>query len=115
MNVQEMETAKRCNANITIMIWEDNACGLIARKQFNQFGKHTDLSFGNPDFVALAHAFGWNGYRCEDSAKPHGPLEASFETEGPSRRLGCDHAAKNLLCSRERDPASTVPLSYRAS
>ncbi len=84
MNVQEMETARRYNANITVMIWEDHAYGLIAWKQDNQFGRHTDLSFGNPDFVRLAEAFGWNAFRCENSAELRGTLEASFEVAGPS-------------------------------
>jgi len=84
MNVQEMETARRYNCNITVMIWEDNAYGLIAWKQFNHFGKHTELSFGNPDFVQLAEAFGWNGYRCENSADLRATLEESFQTPGPS-------------------------------
>ena len=60
MNVQNMETARRLNSDITVMVWEDNACGLIARKQENEFGRHTDLAFGNPDWMQLAQAFGWH-------------------------------------------------------
>ena len=51
MNVQEMETARRLNANITVMIWEDHAYGLIEWKQDTKFGKHTELTFDNPDWV----------------------------------------------------------------
>jgi acetolactate synthase-1/2/3 large subunit len=42
------------------------------------------LSFGNPDFVKLAESFGWNAYRCEDSAELQTTLESSFEAPGPS-------------------------------
>ncbi|MBW3543689.1 MAG: acetolactate synthase large subunit [Planctomycetes bacterium] len=84
MNVQEMETARRYKSKIVVLIWEDHAYGLIEWKQQNQFGRHTDLSFGNPDFVKLAEAFGWNGYRCEDSAKLAGTLEQAFADDGPS-------------------------------
>ncbi len=84
MNVQEMETAKRINSKITVMIWEDHAYGLIAWKQQNHFGKHTDLSFGNPDFVELAKAFGWNGHRCEDSTKLQSVLKEALAEDGPS-------------------------------
>ena len=35
MNVQEMETAKRLNSNIVVMVWEDHEYGLIAWKQDN--------------------------------------------------------------------------------
>jgi acetolactate synthase-1/2/3 large subunit len=109
MNVQEMETAKRYNANITIMIWEDNAYGLIAWKQFNQFGKHTDLSFGNPDFVALANAFGWNGYRCEDSAKLQETLETSFRAEGPSLIvIPIDYSENNKLTQRMGELTASI-------
>ncbi len=84
MNVQEMETAKRIKSKITVMVWEDHAYGLIAWKQQNHFGKHTDLSFGNPDFVALAKAFGWNGHRCEDSSQLQSVLKEALAEEGPS-------------------------------
>ena len=39
MNVQEMETARRLNSNITVMVWEDNEYGLIAWKQESHFGR----------------------------------------------------------------------------
>jgi acetolactate synthase I/II/III large subunit len=84
MNVQEMETAKRVGAKITVMIWEDHAYGLIAWKQQTHFGRHTDLAFGNPDFVQLAKAFGWNGHRCEDSRQLKSVLQEALAEEGPS-------------------------------
>jgi len=84
MNVQEMETARRYNSDITVMIWEDHEYGLIAWKQENIFGRHTDLTFGNPDFVQLAESFGWNGFRCQNSADLQETLEQSFLAEGPS-------------------------------
>jgi acetolactate synthase-1/2/3 large subunit len=101
MNVQEMETAKRYERNMTVMVWEDNAYGLIAWKQTNHFGKHTKLDFGNPDFVKLAESFGWNGYRCEDSSALAGVLEESFVTPGPSLIvIPIDYAENNKLTER---------------
>ena len=84
MNVQEMETAKRLNSGIVVMVWEDNAYGLIAWKQTNQFGYHTDLQFGNPDWLLLAQSFGWNGYKVNRSAELLSVLENAFSDEGPS-------------------------------
>ena len=84
MNVQEMETARRLDSDITVLVWEDNAYGLIAWKQQNEFGRHTDLSFGNPDWLELAHAFGWNGYRCEKSGELRETLEKALAAPGPS-------------------------------
>ena len=61
MNVQEIETAKRLGGNFVAMIWEDREYGLIAWKQSNEFGRHTDLAFDNPDWLKLAESFGWAG------------------------------------------------------
>ncbi|MBX2807633.1 MAG: acetolactate synthase large subunit [Cellvibrionaceae bacterium] len=84
MNVQEMETAKRLNANLTIMVWEDGGYGLIGWKQDNEFGHHTDLAFNNPDWLQIASAFGWHGQVVTDAGKLQAALEASFQQQGPS-------------------------------
>ena len=84
MNVQEMETAKRIGSNIVVLVWADNEYGLIAWKQDNQFGRHTDLGFGNPDWQTLASAFGWNGHYVTKSEDLAEVLEASFNEDGPS-------------------------------
>ena len=68
MNVQEMETAKRLNSNILAIVWEDSGYGLIEWKQETEFGRHTQLEFGNPDWLQLASAFGWKGHFVKDSA-----------------------------------------------
>jgi acetolactate synthase-1/2/3 large subunit len=84
MNVQEMETARRLDCDIVVMVWEDGGYGLIEWKQNNEFGRHTDLAFGNPDWLMLAESFGWNGYRCDRSAELASTLERAFESPGPS-------------------------------
>jgi acetolactate synthase-1/2/3 large subunit len=84
MNVQEMETAKRINSNIVVLVWADNEYGLIAWKQETHFGHHTDLAFGNPDWKQLASAFGWNGHYVSKSRALAGTLENAFEEPGPS-------------------------------
>ena len=84
MNVQEMETARRLNSDIVVMVWEDNAYGLIAWKQTNSFGRHTDLSFGNPDWLKLAQSFGWNGHQVDSSAALASVLESALNEQGPS-------------------------------
>ena len=84
MNVQEMETAKRLDANLVMMVWEDHEYGLIAWKQWNEFGRHTDLGFGNPDWMLLAESFGWHGHRCNNSTELEATLESAFAEPGPS-------------------------------
>ena len=84
MNVQEMETAKRLKCNMTVMVWEDKMYGLIAWKQTNEFGKHTDLSFDNPDWMQLASAFGWHGHHVTNASDLQGTITTALNESGPS-------------------------------
>jgi acetolactate synthase-1/2/3 large subunit len=65
MNVQELETATRLRTAIVCVIWEDRRFGSIAYKQRQRFGSTAGVDFANPDFVALANAFGMPAWRCE--------------------------------------------------
>jgi len=98
MNVQEMETARRLNSNIVVMVWEDHAYGLIAWKQQDHFGSHTELSFGNPDWLQLASAFGWHGHSVADSSQLRDVLAAAISEAGPSLVvLPIDYRENELL------------------
>ncbi|MCC5888588.1 MAG: acetolactate synthase large subunit [Gammaproteobacteria bacterium] len=104
MNVQEMETARRLNLNFTVMVWEDHGYGLIKWKQSNHFGRHTDLDFGNPDWMKLADAFGWNGHHVTRSRDVAATLEASFNEAGPSLVVvPIDYRENALLTKRLGD------------
>jgi acetolactate synthase-1/2/3 large subunit len=63
MNSQELETAIRLGLNLVVLILEDGAYGMIRWKQsadkFPDFG----MTFGNPDFVKYAQAYGAHGTR----------------------------------------------------
>ena len=65
MNSQELETAVRLKLNLTVVIVNDSAYGMIKWKQaamkFDDYG----LSFGNPDFVKYAESYGAAGHRVE--------------------------------------------------
>lgn len=101
MNAQEMETARRLDSNICVFVWEDGGYGLISWKQRNEFGRHTELSFGNPDWLTLADAFGWNGYYVDKSAKLAGVLENALEEDGPSLVvIPIDYRENDLLTER---------------
>jgi acetolactate synthase-1/2/3 large subunit len=84
MNVQEMETARRLKSDIVILVWEDGGYGLIEWKQQTAYGRHTDLSFGNPDWAMLASAFGWSHRRVEDSRELKSARERALAEPGPS-------------------------------
>ena len=101
MNVQEMETAKRIGSNIAVMVWEDNAHGLMAWKQQKEFGAHTDLAFGNPKWSTLADAFGWHGHYAENSIDLKHALEAAFAEDGPSLLVIPIDYLENALLGRK--------------
>ena len=63
MNSQEIETALRERIAMVILIWVDDAYGLISWKMDLELGHDVDTRFGNPDFVAYAESFGAAGYR----------------------------------------------------
>jgi acetolactate synthase-1/2/3 large subunit len=101
MNVQEMETARRLETQPVVMVWEDGGYGLIAWKQENEFDRHTDLEFTNPDWLQLADAFGWNGHRVENSVDLIGVLRAAFDEPGPSLIvIPIDYRENALLTKR---------------
>ena len=101
MNVQEMATARRMNSNIVAMVWEDNAYGLIAWKQTDHFGKHTDLAFNNPDWALLAQSFGWHGHMVNSSRDLVETLETAFTEQGPSLVVvPIDYRENGLLTER---------------
>ena len=63
MNSQEIETALRLRLPFVILVWVDDAYGLISWKMDMEIGHDVDTRFGNPDFVAYAESFGAKGYR----------------------------------------------------
>jgi acetolactate synthase-1/2/3 large subunit len=84
MNAQEMETAYRLGVNITMLVWEDSGYGLIAWKQDDQFGSHTDLAFGNPEWLGLARCHGWHGQYVTNARDLRPALDEALATPGPS-------------------------------
>jgi acetolactate synthase-1/2/3 large subunit len=84
MNSQELETAKRIGANVTVVIWRDDGYGLIDWKQRNEFGRAFGVAFDNPDFVDYARSFGIAGFRPASSADLYPTLMRALEVNGPS-------------------------------
>ncbi|RVC91914.1 acetolactate synthase large subunit, partial [Mesorhizobium sp. M2A.F.Ca.ET.017.03.2.1] len=82
MNSQELETAVRLKLNLVVLIIEDHAYGMIRWKQavddFPDFG----MTFGNPDFVRYAEAYGAKGTRVGAIAELRPALERAFAAGG---------------------------------
>jgi acetolactate synthase I/II/III large subunit len=82
MNSQELETAIRLKLNLVVMILEDHAYGMIRWKQaVDGFPDH-GMTFGNPDFVQYAAAYGAKGRRVTDAYGLVPALRAAFAEGG---------------------------------
>jgi len=84
MNVGELETARRLGNPLVVLVWSDGSYGLIEMHQRRQFGHVTGTRFGNPDFVALARAFGLEGFRVERAGELKPTLRRAFAARGPA-------------------------------
>jgi acetolactate synthase-1/2/3 large subunit len=84
MNSQELETARRVGANVTVVVWRDDGYGLIDWKQRNEFGQTFGVEFTNPDLVAYAQSFGIAAYRPSSAADLYPTLMRALEHDGPA-------------------------------
>ena len=82
MNSQELETAQRLKLNLVVLIIEDRAYGMIRWKQAIDDFPDWGLSFGNPDFVAYAAAYGARGHRVTSAADLVPALNDAFAAGG---------------------------------
>jgi acetolactate synthase I/II/III large subunit len=82
MNSQDLETAVRLNLNLVVLILDDNGYGMIRWKQAVDDFSDWGLTFGNPDFVKYAEAYGARGSRVEATDDLAPVLEAAFEGGG---------------------------------
>ena len=82
MNSQEMETAVRLGLNLVVLILEDHAYGMIRWKQATDGFADWGMTFGNPDFVRYAEAYGAKGWRVQAADDLIPMIEAAFESGG---------------------------------
>jgi acetolactate synthase I/II/III large subunit len=112
MNSQELETAVRLKLNLVVLIIEDHAFGMIRWKQavdgFTDFG----MTFGNPDFVSCARAYGAKATRVSAAGELAPALETAFAGGGvhlvivpvdysENKRVLVDELAQRLPVTKE--------------
>jgi acetolactate synthase-1/2/3 large subunit len=110
MNSQEMETAVRLKLNITVLILNDNSYGMIRWKQANMGFKDWGLTYGNPDFVKYAEAYGANGHRVTSAESLPDLLKTCLDTPGV-HLVECpvDYADNDRILNRDlKDLAAKV-------
>jgi acetolactate synthase-1/2/3 large subunit len=82
MNSQELETARRLKLDLVVLIIEDHAYGMIRWKQAVDDFADWGMTFGNPDFVAYAAAYGAQGRRVTTASGLVPALEEAFAAGG---------------------------------
>ena len=82
MNSQELETAVRLGLNLTVIILNDGAFGMIKWKQEDMGFKNFGLDYKNPNFVQYAESYGAKGYRAESDAHFQEVLRLSLKSPG---------------------------------
>jgi acetolactate synthase-1/2/3 large subunit len=101
MNSQDIETAVRERIPLTVLVWVDNAYGLIKWKMDMELGEHRQVDFTNPDFVTYAQSFGAAGQRIT-SAGQLGPALRTALSSGGVHIIACpvDYAENMKLTNR---------------
>jgi acetolactate synthase-1/2/3 large subunit len=82
MNSQELETAVRLKLNLTVVILNDSAYGMIKWKQEDMGFRDFGLDYKNPDFVKYAQSYGAHGYRPENDADFIKILNQTLHSDG---------------------------------
>jgi acetolactate synthase-1/2/3 large subunit len=82
MNLADLETARRLELDLTVIILNDNGYGMIKWKQEGMGLADYGLDFSNPDFVKLAESFGGQGYRVGSADEFKSTLEKCLDSKG---------------------------------
>lgn len=82
MNSQELETAVRLGLDLVVLVLRDDAYGMIRWKQADMELPDFGLTFGNPDFVRYAEAYGAHGHRADSVESLQALLDKSLNGSG---------------------------------
>jgi acetolactate synthase-1/2/3 large subunit len=86
MNSQEMATAKINDVPVKVVVLNNGYLGMVRQWQELFYGRRyssSTLDQDCPDFVKLAEAYGWAGFRVDDPAQLDATLTAAFDHDGP--------------------------------
>lgn len=84
-NIQELETATRLGAIITIIVFNDRAYGMIKGAQKQMFkGRYIGVDFYDVRYDKVAEAMGWYGERVVDPEEIRPALEGASESGKPA-------------------------------
>ncbi len=79
---QELATCMRHKIGFPVIVVNDNAYGVIAYLQRGAYQKVYESDLTNPDFVALARAYGAEGIRVDSPSALDAALKRAFDSGG---------------------------------
>ncbi|MEX0807574.1 MAG: 5-guanidino-2-oxopentanoate decarboxylase [Dongiaceae bacterium] len=82
--VQELATAVELKMPLAILLWNNDALGQIAEDMVRLGIPELGVKPRNPDYLALARAFGANAVRAESAGGLHDALTGAFAANGPT-------------------------------
>lgn len=111
MNSQDVETAVRLGLDLTVLILNDSAYGMIRWKQEGMGFRDYGLEFNNPDFVKYAESYGATGHRVEAAEDLDKIFESAFSAGGV-HLIDCPvDYSENAAALFEEIPAASAAFS----
>ncbi len=85
MNGQELATAVQHGVAVIVLVWDNGSYGTIRMHQEREFpGRVSGTDLRNPDFAALARAYGAAGFTVEHTQDFAAAFEAARAAAGPA-------------------------------
>ncbi|HYF17074.1 MAG TPA: thiamine pyrophosphate-dependent enzyme, partial [Ramlibacter sp.] len=110
--LQELATVARDRPRLVTVVFEDGAFGNVRRIQSTVFGREIGTGLHNPDFVALAGAFGVPALRVDSPEAFESELTAAVRGTGPSvivAKVGPMPGAWHLVHTFSKVPRPAPP------
>jgi 5-guanidino-2-oxopentanoate decarboxylase len=82
--ISELMTAVEAGLSLPIVVWNNSALGQIRDDMVAADIPQLGVIARNPDFVALAHACGAEGYRVHDSGALTEAIRTALSQTGPT-------------------------------
>ncbi len=80
----ELSTAVKYGINVVAVVFNDGAYGNVARDLDQDFGGSYEADFANPDFVAMAEAYGAAGFLATSPDELTTAIRSAVEVDAPS-------------------------------
>lgn len=84
MTLADLLTATRYNLDITVLVFNNGALQMESDKIQASGDKELGTQLTNPDFVQVANACGWKGFRPESDKNLESILQEAVHTVGPT-------------------------------